>query len=82
MGRDGSTHRVKLPLAKNSVAGSSGEGSWAPLKDLAHGVESDLETQEEAGGGYGEGEEEEGEDKKESEEEDAVDDAYPVESAK
>ncbi|CAN0437204.1 unnamed protein product, partial [Pylaiella littoralis] len=39
--RDGSTHSVKLPLAKYSVDGSAGEGSWALLKCPASTAESD-----------------------------------------
>lgn len=52
------------------------------LEDLAYGVGSDQESQEEAGGGYGEGDREEYEEKEESEEEDAVGDAELVERAK
>ncbi|CAN0269093.1 unnamed protein product, partial [Pylaiella littoralis] len=45
--RDGSTHSVKLPLAKYSVDGSAGEGSWALLKCPASTAESDQEEEEE-----------------------------------
>lgn len=44
--RDGSTHSVKLPLAKYSVDGSAGKGSWALLKCPASTAESDQEEEE------------------------------------
>ena len=73
---------MKLAPAKYSADGSSEEGCWALLKDLARGVGSDQESQEEEGRGYGEGDEEADEEEEKSEEEDGVDDAEPVERAK
>ena len=55
--RGGSTHRVKLPLSKYSVDGSSGGESWALLKCLAQAGGCDKESQEGAGEGYCYGEE-------------------------
>ena len=47
--RDGITHSVKLPLSKDAVDGSSGEGVWALLECLAQDGGSDKENQEGAG---------------------------------
>ena len=67
---------MKLLLSKNSVDGSSGEGSWALLECLAQPGASDKESQEGAGEGCDE------EDEEEDEEEDGVNDAEAVERPK
>ena len=71
--RDGSTHSVRLPLAK---------GSWALLECLAHTGGFDEESQEGAAEGCEEENEGEDEEKEEDEEEDGINDAEPVESGR